>query len=142
MGISSFYLFCVISFIAMKHYCFTTSLKRPYTIIISNHTAEAYSSKCRVNSSFGDLRSPRFLDLNVELLTIIRNPFMHTELYFESDNGKFDMEVVNRTVDLCKFYKNKKYEPVVQVVFKLLEDYLTHWFSSCPMNKVCFEIFI
>lgn len=61
---------------------------------------------------------------------------MHTELYFESERSKYDMELMNRTIDLCKLYKNKRYEPLVQVIFKIFEDYLTHWFHVCPMNKV------
>lgn len=107
--------------------------QRPYKIIISNHTVETFSSKCRANASFADTG---IFSLYVEFLNNLRQPFVHTELYFKSDNGNYDMELVNRTIDMCKFFRNKRYEPIVQVVFKLFEGYLTHWFSSCPTKKV------
>lgn len=119
------------AFVALNKNVFT--FQRPYKIVISNHTEQIFSPKCRINATFAD--SGKF-NLYVEFLNIIRNPFMHTALYFESENGKYDMEVLNRTVDLCKFYKNKRYEPILQVIFKLFADYLVHWARGCPMHKV------
>lgn len=100
---------------------------------MSNHTDEVYSPQCRVNASFDN--SGRF-SLYVEFLNIIRNPFLHTGIYFESDNGKYDLELLNRTVDMCKLYRNKRYEPILQVIFKLLENNFTHWLKNCPIKKV------
>lgn len=108
--------------------------KRPFKIIISNITAEAYSSKCRVNASVVDGSIIR--EINIELLTTVRNPFIYVKLYFESDNGKYDMELLNRTVDLCKFYKDKRYEPIVQVVFNIFYDISGHWIKRCPLSAV------
>lgn len=109
--------------------------QRPFQITISNHSEEVYSPKSKVNLTFAE--SGKF-DVNIEFLDKIRKPFIQTGLYFESDDGKYDLEVLNRTVDMCKFYKNKRYEPILQVIFKLFEDTLSHWARSCPMNKVNF----
>jgi len=69
-------------------------------------------------------------------LETVRQPYLHVGLYFESSEGIHDLEIMNRTIDLCKFYKNKRYEPILQVVFKLFEETLSHWARSCPMKKV------
>lgn len=92
-----------------------------------------------MNATFSD---SGVFNLYVEFLNNIRNPFVRTELYFESVNGIYDMVVVNRSIDLCKFYKNRRYEPIVQVIYKLFEDYFAHWFRSCPMNRVNQKLFI
>lgn len=114
--------------------------QRPFKIIISNVTVESHSPKCRINNSFADTGT---FSVNVEFLKRIRNPFMHTDLYLESDNGKLDMELLNSTVDLCQFYRTKRFKPVVQLILKLFEEHFTHWFKSCPVNKVknCFFFF-
>lgn len=107
--------------------------QRPYRIILSNQTNETFSPKCRSNASIDNLG--RF-SLHAQILNVIKHPFMHQAIFFESDDGRYDMELINRTVDLCKFYKNKRYEPILQVIFKLFENYFTHWLTSCPMYKV------
>lgn len=61
---------------------------------------------------------------------------MHTEIYLESDRGNYNLELLNRTVDLCQFYQNKTFKPLVQLILKLFEEHFTHWFKSCPVYKV------
>lgn len=86
-----------------------------------------------MNTSFAETGE---FSIYVEFLKRVRAPFMHTELYFASDIGKYDMELLNQTVDLCKFYKTKRFRPVVQMILKLFEEHFTYWFKSCPLNKV------
>lgn len=86
-----------------------------------------------MNASFAD---SGVFNIHVEFLKRIRNPFMHTDLHLESDNGKYDLELLNSTVDLCEFYKNKRFKPVVQMILKLFEEHFTYWFKSCPVKKV------
>lgn len=113
----------------------TFTIQRPYRIIITNHTAESYSPKCRLNATF-DGSAPFAFDINVEFLKTIRKPFIAVKIFCESDPGKYNMELVNRTIDLCQLIRNKRREPILQVVFRLLEGFQTHWFSNCPINKV------
>lgn len=112
-----------------KNYIF----QRPFSILIANHTEEIYSSKVQLNATFTESNKFNF---NVEFLEIVREPFLHVGLYFESSEGVHDLEIMNRTIDLCKFYKNKRYEPILQVIFKLFEETMSHWTKSCPMQKV------
>ncbi len=110
-------------------------IQRPYKIIITNITTETFSPKCRMNASFAFADSSIF-NINVEFLKHVRNPFMHTDLHFESTNGKYDLELLNTTVDYCKWLKNVRFKPVVQMILKLFNDHFTNWFKSCPLNKV------
>lgn len=86
-----------------------------------------------MNASIAD---SGLFNIYVEFLKTIRKPFMHTELYLESDRGNYDMELINRTTDLCEFYKTKTFKPLVQLILKSFESYLPHWYKSCPVNKV------
>lgn len=117
----------------MTHVKYQFLFQRPFKIIISNVTVETYSPKCRMNASFAD---SGMFNIHVEFLKRIRKPFMHTDLYLQSENGIYDLELLNHTVDLCEFYKNKRFKPVVQVILKLFEEHFTYWFKSCPVNKV------
>lgn len=125
-------MYRTVLFVAIKIQKFSF-FKRPFKVIIYNHTVETYSPKCRGNSTVTD--SGKF-NLHLEFLGTIRSLIMQTVICFESNNGMYDMELINRTIDLCKFYKNKRYEPILQVAFKTLENFLSHWFTACPIKRV------
>lgn len=114
---------------------FHYTLQRPFKIIISNIEVETFSPKCRINASFAYADSGIF-NIFVEFRKRIRNPFMHTDLYLESNNGTYDMELLNHTVDYCEFLKQSRFRPVAQLILKLFEEHFTHWFKTCPLNKV------
>lgn len=56
-------------------------------------------------------------------------------LKFESANEVYDMEYINRTIDYCKFFSNKRYEPVLQVFFGIFAA-KSDMARSCPIKKV------
>lgn len=53
----------------------------------------------------------------------------------ESGNGVYDMEIVNRTINLCEFFINPRYEPIIQVFYKAVSRNAVVP-SSCPVQKV------
>ncbi|KAG4070838.1 hypothetical protein HA402_011064, partial [Bradysia odoriphaga] len=105
---------------------------RPFKIVISDIKVQTFSPKCQMNAS---VDASGILSIYVEFSKSIRKPFMHTEIYLESDRGNYNMELLNQTVDLCKFYKRKSFKPLVHLILKLFEDHFAHWFKSCPVSK-------
>lgn len=52
-----------------------------------------------------------------------------------SENDEYDFDVVKRTVDCCKLFKDPTYEPVVQFLYKIFLD-SGHFPTNCPVKKV------
>lgn len=87
-------------------------------------------------------------DLNVTLiknvLTIyfrvnedVADPIIWAEVFFQSlDTGQYNVEVMNRTIDMCIFYTNKLYEPLIQILFQIMQKY-GDIPNSCPLKMVC-----
>lgn len=51
-------------------------------------------------------------------------------------DDEYDLDLVKRTVNCCKLFKDSSYEPVVQILYKLfLEN--GHFPTDCPVKKVC-----
>ncbi|KAG4073783.1 hypothetical protein HA402_001007 [Bradysia odoriphaga] len=46
----------------------------------------------------------------------------------------YDLELINRTIDSCEFYRNTKYEPIAQVFYKLLTKN-GKFPKRCPITK-------
>lgn len=75
------------------------------------------------------------LSVFVEILEDVNHPFAHAEIYADSGTGQYDFEVINRTVDICKFFHKKRYEPLLQLVYKTISENGA-WPTSCPIRKV------
>lgn len=43
--------------------------------------------------------------------------------------------MVNRTIDYCKFFRDKRYEPVLQIFYKIFAS-KSDIANSCPIKKV------
>lgn len=66
----------------------------------------------------------------------ILHPVAAVEVYFQSpDGGQYNVELMNRTIDMCKLFSNKLYEPLVQIVFEILRRY-GDMPNSCPVKAV------
>ncbi|KAG4074437.1 hypothetical protein HA402_015133 [Bradysia odoriphaga] len=52
----------------------------------------------------------------------------------DTTNGGYDLELINRTIDGCEFYRNPKYEPIPQVFYKFLTKNGV-FPKRCPVTK-------
>lgn len=59
-------------------------------------------------------------------------------LTFESTDGVYDMEFINRTIDFCQFFRNKRYEPVLQIFYRIFAA-KSDVARSCPIKKVVYK---
>lgn len=77
------------------------------------------------------------LSLHVNVLTNIFSPHLMAVGYLDSGNNRYDLGLFNRTIDLCMFWENNRYEPLLQVAFKLLKKQISRFLPpKCPIRKV------
>lgn len=68
----------------------------------------------------------------------VSHPIARAEIYFQSpENGQYNVELMNRTIDVCTFFSNKLYEPLIQIVFQILQQY-GDIPDRCPLKMVCY----
>lgn len=65
----------------------------------------------------------------------IPNMYTKTQIILDSSNGNYKLELVNKTINTCEFYRNRKYEPISQVLYKALTKTGTVP-TRCPVTKV------
>lgn len=69
-------------------------------------------------------------------------PFSRVEIFLQSpDTGRYDMELLNRTIDICTFFRNSLYEPLLQIIYGLMLEN-GNFPKSCPLKTVSFLITI
>lgn len=68
----------------------------------------------------------------------IAHPFTRVEIFMQSpDSNRYDLELINRTIDSCKLFKNSLYEPLMQLIYGIMLEY-GDFPRSCPLKVVCF----
>lgn len=72
----------------------------------------------------------------VKLSKNVDNLFLTAVLKFSSDDSSnFDIEYMNKTVDVCKFPIHPRYEPLIQLVYRIISKKV-HLPQRCPLKKV------
>lgn len=99
---------------------------------MKNVTWEKFSNLTNVNAA---LSPSGALTVIVDVLGDVNHPFAHTKIYVDSGNGQYDFEIMNRTVNFCEFFRNKGYEPLLQIFYKILLEN-GPWPTACPIRKV------
>lgn len=57
--------------------------------------------------------------------------------YTDSGNGLYDLELFNRTIDICTFFENKQYDPLLQVAYSMFKkERGVDIPTRCPIRKV------
>ncbi len=78
------------------------------------------------------------LSIHVQIKEPLIKPIIRSQIYLQSlENGQYEVELMNRTIDVCKFLSNKLHEPLLQIAYQIVQDYGTAP-DSCPVKEVCF----
>lgn len=65
----------------------------------------------------------------------MHNVFVAVQFIFESSPDIYDMELMNRTIDFCRFLRDKRYEPILQIFYRIAREH-TNFVTKCPVLKV------
>lgn len=120
----------------VKKKIFFSLFQRPYRIERLNFTSYSLNEKVELNAT---INNESELSFDMNSTTNIVRPFAKIEFYLDSGNGLFDMKAVNETIDICRFFREKRYLPVIQLFYKGFSKQ-GNFPKSCPINKVKVEI--
>lgn len=65
----------------------------------------------------------------------LQRPFARFEIYVDSGNGLIDLKYINETIDMCRFFREKTYMPLLQIIYRTIVDQ-GNYPTSCPIRKV------
>lgn len=97
-----------------------------------NATCTSLSANIEVNATIGEDNS---LSTYLNIKESIQRPFARIEFYVDSGNGLFDLKYLNETIDLCRFFRDKKYLPLAQMIYRFGREQ-GNYPTSCPIKKV------
>lgn len=73
--------------------------------------------------------------LYLDIKKPIQKPFVRFEANIDSGDGRIDLNYLNTTIDVCRFYRDRKYFPFVQTLYRTFIKQ-GNYPTSCPIKKV------
>lgn len=105
--------------------------QRPYDIKLSNLSFYSESNIIWANITMND----SVVDAYVDLRRSFQQFYVHMSVDVDLENGKFEFKVMNRTIDVCRLFRDRKYAPFVQMLYRSLLP-SCNCPSRCPIEKV------
>lgn len=65
----------------------------------------------------------------------VQRPFARFEVFVDSGNGLIDLKYINKTIDMCRFFREKTYMPFLQIIYRTVVDQ-GNYPTSCPIRQV------
>lgn len=122
-------------FSSSLHY-FEIIFQRPFRVDLTDFTAISLDEDIvEVNAT---THENGHFSVYLNLKKNVLQPFAKIELYMDSGNGLCDMKMTNETIDICRFFRDKRYLPVIQVIYRNFVDQ-GNFPTACPIKKVSFE---
>lgn len=82
------------------------------------------------------LTSQGALNMYIRSLKDIKNVFATIVVKFSSNHSNnFDIDYMNKTVNVCKLFHNPRYEPLLKLGYKIISKDV-HLPQRCPVKKV------
>lgn len=75
------------------------------------------------------------MSMFINVLQNVPQLYVKVKITLESSDGIYDLELINKTFNVCEFLNNPKYEPIVQVFYRALTKSGT-FAKRCPIEKV------
>ncbi|KAJ6640896.1 hypothetical protein Bhyg_05829 [Pseudolycoriella hygida] len=111
-------------------------MKRPYEVKIFNLTCFSADKNILVNAT---LTADGSLDVNVNLLKDYPEVHFIAEIYLDSGSGKYEMEILNKTVIVCRIFRQPRYEPLIQIIYKMVLPH-SNYPTECPIRKNTYSV--
>lgn len=67
----------------------------------------------------------------------LQRPIARFEIYVNSGNGLIDLKYINETIDMCRFFREKTYMPLLQIIYRTIEDQGNYPKSCKVINDLC-----
>lgn len=105
--------------------------KRPFQFQFRNLSTQSFSKVIDINSSI----SNNEISIYANILEQLPNLYSKLILTFESTNEVYDMESINRTIDICRLFSDRRYEPILQIFYNIFTA-KSGTSRRCPVKKV------
>ncbi len=66
-------------------------------------------------------------------------PFANAAVMVDTGDGLYDLQYLNRTIDICRLLSDSKYEPFLQLVARTTMP-ASNFPKKCPIGKVIFIV--
>lgn len=106
--------------------------KRPFRLAVTKMSIKSFVNYGEVNSS---ISTSGAISIYVNILQDISEMNAKVVILIESSSGNYDLELVNKTINVCEFFRNRRYEPMLQVFYKSINKG-GNLPKSCPLRKV------
>lgn len=106
-------------------------LQRPYEVKLTNLTAYSLNENVYVNATINN----SYINSYISLKETVPDMHMRLEVYVDEGDGKYELVFMNRTISACRIFRDRRYEPIVQVIYKIILSY-GNLPRSCPIQKV------
>lgn len=63
--------------------------------------------------------------------------WINTAIHLETSKGEYATEFMNKTLSVCKMLNNRRYQPVLSVLYDGLYEKYPTLPKRCPIKKVC-----
>lgn len=106
-----------------------------YRIQSTKTVYESLTDKLFLNASVSKIKG---LTIYIDLLEDFNEIYTEVSLVLDLNNkNEYDFDVVRRTIDTCRLFKDPTYEPVIQYLYKLFLN-SGNFPTECPIKKVDF----
>lgn len=104
-----------------------------YRIHSTKSVYESLTNKMFVNATVSKVKGVTiYLDVLQDFNELYTDVSLVVDL---NDKNVYDFDVVRRTIDTCKLFKEPTYEPVIQFLYKLFLN-SGNFPTECPIKKV------
>lgn len=112
------------------------SLKRPYTIEITNVSMHSFVDYIQVNSS---ISSTGAVTMFTSYLRDVPNYYNKVLIKVESSEGNYDLVLANKTINNCELHRNRIYLPILSVMhIAMTKNGVVP--TTCPVKKVLISV--
>lgn len=67
-------------------------------------------------------------------------PWVNAAMHFKNNKNKY-IEFTNKTVNVCRLLNNRRYEPLIGLIYDILSAKEPNLPQRCPIRKVCVYYF-
>ncbi|XP_037032987.1 uncharacterized protein LOC119071961 [Bradysia coprophila] len=107
---------------------------RDFRVYFTSVSTKSFSTEVKLNSTVDTAAGS--ISLHINVLTNIFKPYLLALAYTDSGNDRYELELFNSTIDLCMFWENNQYEPLLQIAVKLLKKQMDGFLAGrCPIRK-------
>lgn len=81
------------------------------------------------------IKNENSMDVHLNFVKDMSQMFVDFEDLHDSGGGAFDMVFINKTIDLCMFFNNRKSNALFDIIYRIFSDY-GDLPKRCPIRRV------